>query len=241
MTWQTFYAARETPGNYVYGMYDLYLSQLETGPTQAERVLYHTPMMDSAHERRFVISETESSMPDFEQDHSRRIGSYTSLLETRINDTSNHFARIYPESEDFYIPESTIVETDFLCMGAILDINLAYSPLDITERQPSSPRDNASSIMEASLTNTDENRLLEQAISVDDGESIGREFDEKLAREIIAASKISKMQPPLKTRQRKMVRSRVAPRPVKPVFESESRRRLSVGFLLTDSDSTNSS
>lgn len=55
------------------GLYDRWLSLLGFGPTQAERVLVHTPMMDLAHERRFAVSESGQDMSGFESKHSRHI------------------------------------------------------------------------------------------------------------------------------------------------------------------------
>lgn len=55
------------------GLYDRWLSLLGFGPTQAERVLVHTPMMDLAHERRFAMTESGQDMSDFESKHSRHI------------------------------------------------------------------------------------------------------------------------------------------------------------------------
>lgn len=55
------------------GLYDRWLMQTGFGPTQAERMLVHTPMMDLAHERRFVVSETGQDNSDFETTHSQHI------------------------------------------------------------------------------------------------------------------------------------------------------------------------
>lgn len=55
------------------GPYAQWLRQLDSGPTQAERVLVHTEMMEHADERRFAVCQAGFDMSRFELDHSRRI------------------------------------------------------------------------------------------------------------------------------------------------------------------------
>lgn len=55
------------------GMYDRWLRPLPYGPTQAERMLYHTDMMELAHERRFALSQIKKDISNFEADHCWRL------------------------------------------------------------------------------------------------------------------------------------------------------------------------
>jgi len=84
--WRTFDEKDEFEPDIVVGMYDRWLSQLGHGPTQAERVLVHTPMMEVAHERRFVAAETKCSLSDFKFEHTLRIEQTIDLLQS-------HFAK----------------------------------------------------------------------------------------------------------------------------------------------------
>lgn len=71
--WYYFYEHDEFESEIQVGLYDRWLSQLGCGPTQAERLFVHTPMMEVAHERRFVVSETKQHMSHFEIEHSERM------------------------------------------------------------------------------------------------------------------------------------------------------------------------
>lgn len=66
------------------GLYDQWLRQLDFGPTQADRVLVHTDMMEHAHERRFAVSQASIGLSRFEADHSRRIKQAIDHLQTRF-------------------------------------------------------------------------------------------------------------------------------------------------------------
>lgn len=79
------------------GLYDQWLRQLDFGPTQADRVLVHTNMMESAHERRFAACQASIDFSHFEADHSRRIKQAVDHLQTRIND---HTTRELDDSEE---------------------------------------------------------------------------------------------------------------------------------------------
>ncbi|KAJ9662590.1 hypothetical protein H2198_001262 [Neophaeococcomyces mojaviensis] len=83
--WYNFYGHDDVEPEIKVGLYDRWLSLLRSGPTQVERVLVHTPMMDLAHERRFVVSETKQSMSHFEVEHSQRV-------EMTINHLEAYFA-----------------------------------------------------------------------------------------------------------------------------------------------------
>jgi len=105
--WSSFYPRDDFQPEIVVGMYDRWLSQLGSGPTQAERALVHTPMMDLAHERRFAISEMEQSMTDFELEHRRCIGQYIDHLQMHF---SNHPA---DKSEDSVLRQPrALIELD---------------------------------------------------------------------------------------------------------------------------------
>lgn len=71
--WYTFTHADTFSPELLVGMYDRWLKVLPYGPTQAERMLVHTPMLDLAHERRFVFSQMGSRLDSFEADHCRRL------------------------------------------------------------------------------------------------------------------------------------------------------------------------
>jgi len=85
------------------GLYDRWLCRIEYGPTQAERALVHTEMMNLAHERRLVVAERDLDMSGFEREHSHRIGSAIDLLETHFNDRS---------LDSFYEPADVDIELD---------------------------------------------------------------------------------------------------------------------------------
>jgi len=91
--WTNFYENDDFQPEIVVGMWDRWLSELGYGPTQAERVLVHTPMMEVAHERRFVFSETEQNMSDFEVEHPRRI-------EETIAHLQSHFTKHPADEQD---------------------------------------------------------------------------------------------------------------------------------------------
>lgn len=45
----------------------------------SRKVLVHTPLMEVAHERHFVVGEMKQSINDFELEHLRRIGQTIAL------------------------------------------------------------------------------------------------------------------------------------------------------------------
>lgn len=101
--WSNFYEEGEFEPELVVGMHDRWLSQLASGPTQAERVLFHTPMMEVAHERRFVVNEIKQNMSDFEVEHTRRMGLTIAHLES-------HFAKHRAaEPEDSILHQSKVL------------------------------------------------------------------------------------------------------------------------------------
>lgn len=71
--WYNIYHSENYEAEIQVGPYDLWLQQLEFGPTQADRVLIHTDMMEQAHERRFAVCQSSTDMSRFESDHSHRI------------------------------------------------------------------------------------------------------------------------------------------------------------------------
>lgn len=72
------------------GLYDQWLRQLDFGPTQADRVLVHTDMMEHAHERRFAVSQASTDLSRFEADHSRRIKQAIDHLQSRFIAHASH-------------------------------------------------------------------------------------------------------------------------------------------------------
>lgn len=86
------------------GLYDQWLRQLGTGPTQADRVLIHTDMMDLAHERRFAVCEAGIDMSGFEANHSHRV-------KQAIDHLQSHFtahASTEPDDSDDYLDAALI-------------------------------------------------------------------------------------------------------------------------------------
>ncbi|KAK6369234.1 hypothetical protein LTR64_007397 [Lithohypha guttulata] len=88
--WYTFVGSNEYDPEILVGMYDQWLSRLDFGPTQAERVLVHTPMMDLAHERRFVISETGQDFSNFEAEHCHCVQSTIERLQNFYSGYSSY-------------------------------------------------------------------------------------------------------------------------------------------------------
>lgn len=78
--WYHFYHEEEDAEIKV-GLYDQWLCRLDFGPTQAERFLVHTEMMEMAHERRFVVAQGCADMSGFEMEHSLRITTTIEHLE----------------------------------------------------------------------------------------------------------------------------------------------------------------
>lgn len=88
--WTTFYENGACSAEILVGIHDRWISQLPYGPTQAERVLHHTAMMDLAHERRFVVCESRHPLPDFETEHLQRLEYYLNRLQTHFDDNRVH-------------------------------------------------------------------------------------------------------------------------------------------------------
>ncbi|KAJ9653110.1 hypothetical protein H2198_007685 [Neophaeococcomyces mojaviensis] len=110
--WYHFYH-NEDDAEIKVGVYDRWLRQVGYGPTQAERYLVHTEMMDLAHERRFVVAECGLDMSDFEQQHSQRVGKAISHLEKHFIDKSLH---------NFYDPVDYEVQLNNKMFGKTRDV-----------------------------------------------------------------------------------------------------------------------
>lgn len=56
-----------------------------SGPSQAERVLDQSPMLEQAHERRFVVGELSLDIAGFEAEHSQRIRETLDRLQSHFD------------------------------------------------------------------------------------------------------------------------------------------------------------
>lgn len=203
--WSSFYPQDDFQPEVVVGMYDRWLSQLGFGPTQAERALVHTPMMDLAHERRFVVSEMEQSMTDFEVEHRRGIGQYIDHLQTHF---SNNPA---DESEDSLLrqPRALIdlsplpAESKFL--GPFPHTN---PPLDTVVPPLEQVLELLSSTSVPQVQPTTTEMPPESPLTADDGENISDISVELRIEEIKIFSKQSRQLTPKRPRQQKAVRLR---------------------------------
>lgn len=70
------------------GPFEHFVRFLPEGPTQAERALVHTPMLDLDHERRFVATQIEMDMSHFEADHCQRLQTHLHMMDSYF---SNQF------------------------------------------------------------------------------------------------------------------------------------------------------
>ena len=128
--WHHFYEHDKFEPEIQVGLYDRWLSQLRCGPTQAERVFVHTPMMEVAHERRFVVSETQQHMSHFETEHSQRVELTVSHLEAYFaNNPFNELEDSSPHEHKALIGlapmplESRFIET-FPSANRLLDMTM---------------------------------------------------------------------------------------------------------------------
>lgn len=83
--WYSVYHNEDYEAEIQVGPYDQWIRQLDFGPTQAERVLFHTAMMEHADERRFAVCQAGIDMSSFEADHSHRIKQALDHVQIRIN------------------------------------------------------------------------------------------------------------------------------------------------------------
>ena len=128
--WYHFYEHDKFMPQIHVGLYDRWLSQLGCGPTQAERAFVHTSMMEVAHERRFVVSETKQRMSHFEIEHSQQVEATISHLEAHFaNNPSNELEDSSPHEHKALIGlapmplESRFIET-FPSANRLLDTTM---------------------------------------------------------------------------------------------------------------------
>jgi len=203
--WNSFLPQDGYQPEIVVGMYDRWLSQLEFGPTQAERALVHTPMMDLAHERRFVVSEMEQSMSDFETNHRRQIGQTIEHLQSHF---SNHPA---DELEDSvaYRPRALIglapLSAELKSLDSFRPTNLpsdaVVPPLEQV-LQSLSP----TSVPQAQPIYTEMH--LEPSLTADESETTSDRSVEARIEEIKSFSKQYRQLTPKRPRQQKALRFR---------------------------------
>ncbi|KAK5943331.1 hypothetical protein PMZ80_004338 [Knufia obscura] len=203
--WSNFYDQDDFEPEIVVGMYDRWLSRLGFGPTQAERVLVHTPVMEVAHERRFAVSETKQSMSDFEVEHSRR-------MEETIAHLESHFAK-HPtnESEDSKIRQSR----DLIGLAPLAEGStyLEFLPaMNHAMDEPIPPFEQALDLLSHKSVPQKEPATCElqfgMPMTVDDNEDVGDRFHEDCLETIRAVSKQSRQIFMKRPRQMKAVRIR---------------------------------
>ena len=128
--WYHFYEHDKVEPEIQVGLCHRWLSQHGCGPTQAERVFVHTQMMEVAHERRFVVSETKQCMSHFATEHSQRVEMTIAHLEAHFaNNPSNELEDCSPHEHEALIGlaplplESRLVET-FPSANRVLDTTM---------------------------------------------------------------------------------------------------------------------
>ncbi|KAJ9651388.1 hypothetical protein H2198_009332 [Neophaeococcomyces mojaviensis] len=201
--WYNFYGHDDFEPEIKVGLYDRWLSLLRSGPTQAERVLVHTPMMDLAHERRFVVSETKQSMSHFEVEHSQRVEMTINHLEACFaNNSSDQLGDSVlrepkaPTGLAPMPPGSTFREI-FPCVDRFLDTTMPpiEQVLELLSRIP------VSEPSPADLQN-------ETSLAVDDRENASDTLYEQWAETLREINKQSHGRPCKRPRQMRVVRVR---------------------------------
>lgn len=94
--WYSVYHDEDYEAEIQVGLYEQWLQQLDIGPTQADRVLEHTPVMEIANERRFAVCQDGIDISSFEAEHTRRIKKALDHVQERL---ASHASRETCEAE----------------------------------------------------------------------------------------------------------------------------------------------
>lgn len=110
--WTHYFRSPEPPELLV-GLYTQWVSILDFGPTQAERVLLHTDVMATAHERRFAICESGQSLTYSATEHCARMASFMDTLERQFksDDSPSAPLKIEVEEDDYLLGMSSVPDT----------------------------------------------------------------------------------------------------------------------------------
>lgn len=215
--WTNFCEMEKLPPELLVGIYDQWLSQLPSGPTQAERVLIHTDVMETAHERRFALSQCSWSMLDFQIDHCRRIEHYVDYLQAQVYANSGQEIGYQDCSHDPFL----------IGLASTAHKNISPEPLSYPQHIEDLDLDDVHEIFYPSLKQSSVepsivSETAEDAISVDEGDISGEPVNEIWTNVIQEVGKLSRPSDN-KPRQIRTVRFRQAPIPVKPKDKTTKR------------------